>query len=189
MALSLCHSFFKVRISETVVCSGEKNSLCELTSPRFGPHFSVNSKWPWTPHFLESVLKLRKFFSLLEAATTKVTELLPALMSFFIIKNSVRAEMGVEHPCAIFESQLIMLFYKMIIAGLFGFFFFSDEANSWASITSLWALVIDHINSTIQAALWSFAEGAEHYFFYEDTVASDPHSLELHATPNWQAWY
>lgn len=51
--------------------------------------------------------------------------------------------MGVVHTCAILEPELIMLFYKMIIVGLFGFFF-SDEANSWASITFLQALETDH---------------------------------------------
>lgn len=71
-------------------------------------------------------------------------KLVPALMSIFIIVNIFRAEMGVVHTCAILEPELIMLFYKMIIVGLFGSFFFSDEANSWASITFLQALETDH---------------------------------------------
>lgn len=58
------------------------------------------------------------------------------------------AETGVEHPCAILESELITLFHKMIIVGFFGFFF-SDEANSWASITFLQVLVTDHSSSAI----------------------------------------
>lgn len=114
-----------------------------------------------------------------------MTELLPALMSIFIIVNVSTAALGVRHPCAILESELIMLFYKMIIVGLFGFFF-SGEANSWASITSLRALVIDHIKSAITAALQSFAEDAERRLSQDSTVTSDPHSLEQYGTSNWQ---
>lgn len=114
-----------------------------------------------------------------------MTELLPALMSIFIIVNVSTAALGVQHPCAILESELIMLFYKMIIMGLLGFFF-SGEANIWASITSLRALVIDHSKSAITAALRPFAEDAERHLSQVSTVTSDPHSLEQYGTSNWQ---
>ena len=44
----------------------------------------------------------------------------PEVMSIFIILSIFRAETGVEYPGAISESQLITLFYKMIIVGFLG---------------------------------------------------------------------
>lgn len=58
------------------------------------------------------------------------------------------------------------------------FFFFFWWGQQLVSISSLQALVMDHINSTIAAALGSFAEAAEHHFSHDGPVASDPHRLE-----------
>lgn len=120
MVLLLCRSS-KSDSQRVWFAVGEKNSLCELKSPRFGPKFQVTLS---TSLSRVSIFKTQKVFSsLLEEAAAEVTELLPALMSIFIIVNVFTAEMSVQHPCAILESELIMLFYKMIIVGLFGFFF------------------------------------------------------------------
>lgn len=98
------------------------NNVLELGSPRFGLSFPVDSKWPWTPHFL-GPLKTQKSFLHQRRPATEGTELSLALTSVFIIPNIFRAEMGAEPPHAISESELITLFYKMIIVGFFGFFF------------------------------------------------------------------
>lgn len=104
-------------------------------------------------------------------------KLVPALMSIFIIVNIFRAEMGVVHTCAILEPELIMLFYKMIIVGLFGSFFFffwwgqQLGQHHFSSSTGNWSLTSTPLSQWLVGPLLRMLNSPEQY-----------------ETSNWQGW-
>lgn len=159
----LCHCSSKCGSRRLWFAVGKRNNISELKSPIFYPcppplFLLIPSDLEHLP-FLNFCFKTQVFLH----QKKRPLKLVPALMSIFIIVNIFRAEMGVVHTCAILEPELIMLFYKMIIVGLFGSFFFflmRPTAGPASLFFKHWKL-ITHINSAITVARWSFAEDAE----------------------------
>lgn len=157
--------FFKVQISDAVICSKKKKkkkgAYQNSEAPTFTPGFSVNSGWPWTRHPLSlSFHKLKIFFF------KSSPEFVPALIFYEYLQTRYYCRI----LYAVLESKLIMLFSKMIIVG----FFFSSWWDQQLGRHLFQTLLIGHMNSTITVDLWSFAEDGEVFSSVLQKTQSDP---------------